>query len=219
MQKHALIVAGGSGTRMKSDLPKQFISLNGMPILMHTLKAFSFNDVTITLVLPEAQMSFWKELCQKHAFFLPHQLVPGGLTRFESVKNGLSQLPEMGLVAIHDGVRPIIAQEIIEASFTEALLKGNAIVSVPLKDSIREVSGNGNRAVERANYRLIQTPQTFQLPLIKKAFETPYSDAFTDDASVLEHAGEEINLIEGDYHNIKVTTPEDLMIAESFLTV
>jgi len=219
MQKHALIVAGGSGTRMKSDLPKQFISLNGMPILMHTLKAFSFNDASITLVLPEAQISFWKELCQKHAFFLAHQIVAGGLSRFESVKNGLSQLPDIGLVAIHDGVRPIISEEIIEASYTEASLKGNAIVSVPLKDSIREVSAQGNRAVERDNYRLIQTPQTFQLPLIKKAFDTPYSDAFTDDASVLEHAGEEINLIEGDYRNIKVTTPEDLLIAESFLAV
>lgn len=217
MQRYAVIVAGGSGTRMRSQLPKQFISLKGEPILMHTLRAFHSDSIKIVLVLPEHQISFWEELCQKHAFFLKHQVTAGGMTRFESVKNGLSVIPESGLVAIHDGVRPIVSKKIIEASFTSAQEHGNAIVSVALKDSIRELVQEGNEAVDRSLYRLIQTPQTFQIALIKKAFEAPYSPAFTDDASVLEYSGEKINLIDGDYRNIKVTTSEDLLVAESFL--
>ena len=153
----------------------------------------------------------------KH-FFINHSVVAGGKTRFESVKNGLNSIQETeGLVAIHDGVRPIITEEIIRQAFKESEQHGNAIVSIALKDSIREVNHISNEAKDRSNYRLIQTPQTFQLQLIKKAFEVSYQPSFTDDASVFEHAGNSIHLIEGNYKNIKITTPEDLVVAESFL--
>jgi len=218
MQKFAIIVAGGSGTRMRSELPKQFISVAGKPILMHSLEAFNFDSTQIILVLPKKQISFWKELCQKNAFFLAHKIVEGGSSRFESVQNGLNSIAEAdGLVAIHDGVRPIIKKEIIKDSFAQAKEKGNAIVSVPLKDSIRIIDGEKNYAKDRAAFRLIQTPQTFKVQLIKEAFDSATHTNFTDDASVLEAYGKEIHLIEGDYRNIKITTPEDLMVAESYL--
>lgn len=213
-----MIVAGGSGTRMQSELPKQFIKLKGEPILMHTIRAFSFDGIKVIVVLPKSQIIFWKELCQKQAFFLEHKVVEGGKTRFESVKNGLNSIEaNEGLVAIHDGVRPIIKKEIIISSFLSAEKNGNAIVSVPLKDSIREINKDQNEHKDRSKYRLIQTPQTFQLQLIRSAFEVDYKTHFTDDASVLEYAGNKINLIDGDYRNIKITTPEDLIVAESFL--
>lgn len=218
MQKYVIIVAGGSGTRMRSQLPKQFMPLNGKPTLMHTLQAFYFDDIQIILVLPEKQIPFWKELCQKNALFIPHEIVSGGESRFHSVKNGLDSIEvENGLVAIHDGVRPIITKDIILSSFEEASKHGNAIVSLPLKDSIRELSKDGNTAKDRSRFRLIQTPQTFQLQLIKKAFNSANHTNFTDDASVLEAHGEEIHLIDGDYKNIKITTPEDLLVAETYL--
>ncbi|OEK01991.1 2-C-methyl-D-erythritol 4-phosphate cytidylyltransferase [Roseivirga sp. 4D4] len=218
MQKNAIIVAGGSGTRMQSELPKQFLLLNGKPILMHTLEAFNFDDIEIRLVLPGEQIEYWETLCEEHTFAVPHHIVQGGETRFHSVKNGLDSIKgNAGLVAIHDGVRPLISRDIISASFDQALTHGNAITSVPLKDSLREISSNSNRSVDRSVYRLIQTPQTFQLGLIKEAFETPYQSAFTDDASVFENNGGSIHLIDGDYRNIKITTPEDLLVAESFL--
>ncbi len=218
MQKFAIIVAGGSGTRMQSELPKQFIKLKDEPILMHTIRAFSFEQIQVIVVLPESQIAFWNDLCQKQAFFLEHQVVAGGNTRFESVKNGLNSIKDLeGLVAIHDGVRPIITKDIILQAFEEAEKHGNAIVSVALKDSIREIQVDKNQAKDRSNYRLIQTPQTFQLQPIKKAFDVDYQPGFTDDASVFEFAGHSIHLIEGDYKNIKITTPEDLVVAESFL--
>ncbi len=217
MQKHAVIVAGGSGTRMQSSLPKQFIEVLGQPILMHTLEAFAFDNIQLILVLPASQIGFWHELCQKHAFNIPHKVVEGGSARFHSVNNGLNAIDGEGLVAIHDGVRPLIARDIIQMAFSVAEEKGNAIVSVPLKDSIREYTAQHNKMVDRMNYRLVQTPQTFRLSLIKKAFKTEFNDGFTDDASVLEAMGEEIHLIDGDYRNIKITTPEDLKVAEAFL--
>lgn len=218
MQKYAIIVAGGSGTRMRSQLPKQFITVAGKPILMHTLKAFDFDDIQLILVLPQQQISFWRELCQKNTFFLPHKIVEGGASRFESVRNGLNSIETQdGLVAIHDGVRPIIKKEIIKKTFEKASETGNAITAVPLKDSIREVNDSSNKAKDRANYRLVQTPQTFLIQRIKDAFDRATHTNFTDDASVLEAMGEEIHLIEGDYRNIKITTQEDLLIAESYL--
>jgi len=218
MQKYALIVAGGSGTRMRNELPKQFITVLGKPILMHTLEAFHFDAIQIILVLPKKQIDFWQELCQKNAFFIPHTVVEGGNTRFESVQNGLNSIiGEEGLVAIHDGVRPIITKEIISSAYREAAIHGNAIVSVALKDSIRRVEGENNSAEDRTAYRLIQTPQTFQVQRIKQAFQLATHTAFTDDASVLEAMGEHIHLIDGDYRNIKITTPEDLMVAETYL--
>lgn len=219
MQKYAVIVAGGSGTRMQSEIPKQFIELKGLPILMYTINAFHYDNIQIILVLPDNQIDFWKQLIDQFGFKTPHQIVIGGSSRFDSVKNGLkSILSDDGLVAIHDGVRPLVNREIINRSFEVASTNGNAIVSIPLKDSIRSVDSTVNRQEDRSRFRLIQTPQTFQLNLIKKAFEQPFDPLFTDDASVLEKAGFSINLIEGSYQNIKITTPEDLLIAESFLT-
>ncbi len=218
MHKHAIIVAGGSGTRMQSELPKQFLLLGGKSILMHTIEAFHFDDIQITLVLPKDQIQIWKDLCLKHNFNHAINIVEGGATRFQSVKNGLNSIADStGLVAIHDGVRPFIHRSIISESFNQASIKGSAITSVPLKDSLREVTSESNHAVDRSKFRLIQTPQTFQLAHIKKAFEKPYQSTFTDDASVFENNGHSINLIEGDYRNIKITTPEDLSVAESFL--
>lgn len=212
-------MAGGSGTRMQSEIPKQFIELKGLPILMYTINAFHYDNIQIILVLPDNQIDFWKQLIDQFGFKTPHQIVIGGSSRFDSVKNGLkSILSDDGLVAIHDGVRPLVNREIINRSFEVASTNGNAIVSIPLKDSIRSVDSTVNRQEDRSRFRLIQTPQTFQLNLIKKAFEQPFDPLFTDDASVLEKAGFSINLIEGSYQNIKITTPEDLLIAESFLT-
>lgn len=214
VKKYAIIVAGGSGSRMKSDIPKQFIEVGGLPILMHTLKRFKEADVDIEiiLVLPETQFEFWETLCSKYTT-VAHKLVKGGKTRFQSGLNGLQAIENEGLVAIHDGVRPFVSVDIINESFKIAAVNGTAIVSVASKDSVR-VNG---QAVDRSTVRLIQTPQTFQIPLIKKAFETEELSTFTDDASVAEHAGFEINLIEGNYENIKITTPEDLIWAEVIL--
>lgn len=214
VKKYAIIVAGGSGSRMKSDIPKQFIEVGGLPILMHTLKRFKEADaeIEIILVLPETQFEFWKALCSKYVT-VPHQLVKGGKTRFQSGLNGLQVIGNEGLVAIHDGVRPCVSVDIINESFKVAAVRGTAIVSVASKDSVR-ING---QAVDRSTVRLIQTPQTFQISLIKKAFETEELSTFTDDASVAEHAGFDINLIEGNYENIKITTPEDLLWAAVIL--
>jgi 2-C-methyl-D-erythritol 4-phosphate cytidylyltransferase len=221
MKKWAVIVAGGSGTRMKSDIPKQFIEIGGKPILMHTLEAYhaAFATLKLILVLPEIQIPFWRGLCAKHKFSVDHKIVSGGTKRFHSVKNGLNAIPSNGIVAIHDGVRPFISPEIIKNSFKVASEQGNAIASVALKDSIRKVNTDGtNELVNRENFQLIQTPQTFEVDLIKKAFEADYDPSFTDDATVLEKMGIKIHLIEGDYRNIKITTEEDLFTAEAMLS-
>ena len=215
MKKYAIIVAGGSGSRMRSNLPKQFIEIGGLPVLMHTLIRFkeAFADINLILVLPENQFDFWEELCQKHHFTVAHQLIKGGNSRFQSGKNGLAVIEADGIVAVHDGVRPFVSTDIIRESFEVAQEKGTAVVSVASKDSVR-VNG---QAIDRQTVRLIQTPQTFQVSIIKKAFETEELSTFTDDASVVEFAGFEINLIEGSYENIKITTPEDLEWAEIIL--
>lgn len=218
MKKYALIVAGGKGLRMGADLPKQFIELSGLPVLMHTLKAFrQVDDIHITLVLPEDHMEYWSSLCKLHQFSIPHQLVVGGDSRFQSVKNGLASIPKDALVAIHDGVRPLVSTQVINEAFLIAEEKGNAIAVVPLKDSLRKQELEKNFAVNRANYFLVQTPQAFQSKIIQDAYTAALDDNFTDDASVLEAQNIEINLIAGDYRNIKITTPEDLLIAEAFL--
>ena len=222
MQEHVIIVAGGSGSRMKSDIPKQFLSVNGLPVLMHTIRAFAgySPDLHIIVVLPAEQISFWKELCEKHDFIVAHQLVTGGETRFNSVKNGLNSIEDHTecLIAVHDGVRPVSSREIIADSFTNAALHGAAVVSVPLKDSIRIVGQNeGNKAMDRTLFRLIQTPQTFRSSWMRAAFAADYHESFTDCASVLEAWGYNIQLIDGAYENIKITTPEDLRWAEIYL--
>ncbi|MEM9053265.1 MAG: 2-C-methyl-D-erythritol 4-phosphate cytidylyltransferase [Bacteroidota bacterium] len=219
--KYVIIVAGGSGTRMASSIPKQFLEIGGKPILMHTIKAFYKYDLCakIILVLPESQQGHWDALCNKHEFDLPHQVVNGGHSRFASVKNGLDIIPlgAKGQVAIHDGVRPFVSSKMIEESFQLAAKSGNAIASVSLKESVRHLSPKGNKHVSREQYRLIQTPQTFSITLIKEAFETEESKLFTDDASVFEANGGRVNLYEGDYKNVKITTPDDLIWAEALL--
>jgi len=221
MKEYVIIVAGGTGSRMKSDIPKQFIVVNGLPILMHTLFAFTkySSEISIILVLPQDQFSFWEKLCSEYQFKMSYQLVAGGATRFDSVKNGLNSISEKNaLVAVHDGVRPVITSNVILNSFTTALNEGTAVASVALKDSIRTVSASGtNKALDRSSVRLIQTPQTFRIDWMNKAFDQPYQTTFTDCASVLESAGYPINLFEGSYENIKITTPEDLKWAEVYL--
>jgi 2-C-methyl-D-erythritol 4-phosphate cytidylyltransferase len=218
MNKAALVVAGGKGMRMGTSLPKQFLPLGGKPVLMHTLERFFKTDprIFLILVLPEDDFSYWKDLCQAHDFRLPHQLVAGGASRFHSVKNGLHALPfTQGLVAIHDGVRPFVSSEVILESFDTAQTHGSAIPVMPLKDSIRKVGVAGQNSFEdRAHFRLVQTPQTFQVERLLQAFQVEELPIFTDDATVYEHQGWEITLIEGNAENIKLTTPEDLTFAE-----
>lgn len=219
MKKYTVFVAGGSGSRMKSSIPKQFMLLAGKPVVMHTMQLFYDFDAAISLilVLPEPQIGEWETLCKIYNFQLPHQTIAGGETRFHSVQKGLSLIDGEGLVAVHDGVRPLVNMSTISNVFSTAAAKGNAVPCVPLNDSIRKVSEDKNEAVLRSDYRLIQTPQCFKISILKKAFEQSYSDSFTDCASVLEAAGGKINLVEGNPENIKITTPYDFMVAESFL--
>lgn len=221
MKEYAIIVAGGSGSRMNSSVPKQFMLLAGQPILMHTIAAFrQYSDlVSIILVLPGDQIEEWKRLCNEYAFGIKLQIVPGGPTRFHSVKNGLFLIEDHdSLVAIHDGVRPLVSPEIINNSFRMAYEHGTAIASTPLKESLRRIGKDDSAVVDRSKYRLIQTPQTFRTNLIIEAFGCFEEDeGFTDDASVAERHGVKIHLFEGSYENIKITTPEDLVVAEALL--
>ena len=219
MMEYALIVAGGSGSRMQSDIPKQFIEINGLPILMRTINAFHrySEALKIILVIPEDQFSIWHDLVKRYHFSTPCQLVNGGKTRFNSVKNGLDAIKGDGLVAIHDGVRPFVSSKIINKSYESAKEFGSGIAAVSPKDSIRLVSESGNRNVNRDDYRLMQTPQTFIVDEIKRAYREAANNNFTDDASVFESSGKQISLVAGDYRNIKITTPEDIKIAQALL--
>ena len=218
-KEYVVIVAGGSGSRMNSDIPKQFLPINGLPVLMHTIKAFHDYDkaLKIIVVIPASDLQIWDELCEMYNFSLPVVIATGGKTRFLSVKNGLGKIDTDGIVAIHDGVRPLVNKEIIAASFQIASLHGSAIAAVRLKESIRETDKDETKTVDRSRYRIIQTPQTFQVKIIKQAYSLPELPEFTDDASVVEKAGFKISLFEGSYRNIKITTSEDLIIAEAFL--
>ncbi len=219
MKKFALIVAGGSGSRMKGAVPKQFLELNGLPVLMHTFNVFVNYDphIEFILVLPENQVGYWEELCEKYRFQLKYKLAPGGQTRFHSVKNGLGLIKGEGVVFIHDGVRPLVSLRTIKNCFAKTVEKGNALPVVPVAGSIRFVEGESNNALDRSKHFLVQTPQTFQTKLIKNAFRQPYSELFTDDASVLENFGHTIYLVEGNRENIKITFPEDILMAGSIL--
>jgi 2-C-methyl-D-erythritol 4-phosphate cytidylyltransferase len=218
-KEYALIVAGGKGTRIKTRLPKQFLELKGKPILLHTIEAFYryYEKIEIILVLPEDDFEIWKGICKKFNFNKPIILQKGGETRFQSVKNGLSKIEGPGLVAIHDGVRPLVSEDIIGASFHLAAVHQSAVAAVRLKDSIRMTDQDNTKAVDRSRFRLIQTPQTFDIALIKQAYEMKEDPSLTDDASVAEKSGHIISLFEGSYENIKITTPEDLIIAEALL--
>jgi 2-C-methyl-D-erythritol 4-phosphate cytidylyltransferase len=216
---YALIVAGGSGSRMQKSTPKQFLLIGGKPILLHTLEAFYRNDpaTQIILVLPASQAGHWKELRQEYQCRVPHSIVEGGNSRFQSVKNGLMLVPPESVVAIHDGVRPFISPEIISLAYRTAIEKGTAISSVGLKESIRRINSTGSQTEDRSAFRLVQTPQAFLARLIKEAYRQAESPHFTDCASVAEAAGHPVTLIEGSYENIKITTPEDLILAEALL--
>ena len=222
MKEYAIIVAGGSGSRMHSKTPKQFLILSGKPILMHTIEAFRkySSDLHIILVLPENEISTWQNLCQIHGFNIPIKIAKGGKTRFQSVRNGLELINEdESLVAIHDGVRPLVVDEIINASFRLAQLHGCAVASTRLKESLRLIDKDNTKAIDRSDYRSIQTPQTFQTQLIKDAYANSEDNiVFTDDASVAERNGIKISLFEGSYENVKITTREDLLFAEAILS-
>lgn len=230
MKEYAIIVAGGKGTRMKREVSKQFLELKGLPILMHTINAFkAYSDqVIIILVLPPDEIQIWNDLCQKHNYSNEVILASGGDTRFQSVKNGLSKINDTeGLVAIHDGVRPLVGKDIIGTSYRLAAVHQSAVASVRLKESIRIIDQapesssayrqDTTKAVDRSDYWLIQTPQTFELNLIRNAYEIKEEASLTDDASVAERSGHKILLFEGSYSNIKITTPEDLIIAEALM--
>ncbi|MBR3123793.1 MAG: 2-C-methyl-D-erythritol 4-phosphate cytidylyltransferase [Prevotella sp.] len=215
---YVIIVAGGKGLRMGGDVPKQFQLLGSQPVLMHTLQRFADDckDLQIILVLPQEQIEYWSDLGEKYHFGVEHWIVAGGETRFHSVQSGLAQIPDdaEGVVAVHDGVRPLVSREVIEKCFEEARRKKAVVPVVPVVESLRHVSDG---AVPRADYRLVQTPQTFDIQLLKQAYRQPFSKDFTDDASVVEAFGHPITMVEGNRENIKLTTPFDLKIAEAII--
>lgn len=219
LKKYAIIVAGGSGSRMQSIVPKQFLLLNGRPVLMYTIEAFHYSEAQpeLIVVMHPNFHYYWEELCETHQFKIPHQLVSGGETRFHSVKNGLNLVDSASLAAVHDAVRPITGSDIIDESYRCAAIYGSAITAVKSRDSVRQLRGEFSESLLREEIYLLQTPQTFQSDLLKEAYLQPYLDSFTDDASVVEKAGTRVKLIEGNHQNIKITFPEDIVIAELLL--
>lgn len=220
IKRFVVIVAGGSGLRMGSDIPKQFLNLNGKPILMHTIELFAsiIPMPDIVLVLPQNQMERWNKLSFEHNFNIPVTLVAGGDTRFLSVKNGLSKIPFYNsLVAIHDGVRPLVSKQVIEKCYATAAIKGNAVPVIKPVESVRLFDGNTTKSIDRNSVLLVQTPQVFKSELIKKCYDATVQSSFTDDASVVESKGYPICTVEGNKENIKITTPFDLQIAEMLL--
>ncbi|HPR31242.1 MAG TPA: 2-C-methyl-D-erythritol 4-phosphate cytidylyltransferase [Prolixibacteraceae bacterium] len=220
MKKFALMVAGGSGSRMNAPVPKQFLLLNGKPVLMHTLQRFFDFDplLEFIVVLPGDQISVWEILCREYGFSIGHKRIEGGDTRFGSVWNGLNSIPDSeGIVFIHDGVRPLVSQATLQRCLETTQLKGNALPVLPLVESVREVKGSKNFPADRSRLYSVQTPQVFRLEEIRAAYALGYDPAFTDDTMVLERLGKTIHLVEGNRENIKITHAEDLFIAEAFL--
>lgn len=221
---YAIILAGGKGLRMGSDIPKQFLPVGGLPVLMHTIRRFREYDASLhmILVLPKAQQDYWKRLCEKYQFDIDFAVADGGATRFHSIKNGLQLIPdgEQGVVAVHDGVRPFPAVGVIRDCFEAARQTGAAIPVIPVVETIRHLENKVQRSktVPRDEYRLVQTPQAFDIQLHKRAYAQEYNDGFTDDASVVESLGHPITLVNGNRENIKITTPFDLTIAEALIT-
>lgn len=219
-KKFALIVAGGSGTRMKGNMPKQFIEIAGKPILMHTFEAFLRfdNNIQFILVLPEKEMESWQNLCNKHQFSIPHIIAAGGNKRFHSVKSGLDKIKHDGIVFIHDGVRPLVSMQTLQNCYKKAVKTGNALPVIAPSESVRWIDDHSNKTVDRSKYFLVQTPQTFCVKEIKDAYQQAHSDKFTDDASVMESAGKKIHPVQGNRENIKITFPEDLQLAALYLS-
>lgn len=220
-KKYVIIVAGGKGNRMNSVIPKQFMLLHNKPVLMHTIERFYGYEpeIEIRLVLPDAHREFWKELCNKHGFKVKHTVVSGGNERYFSVKNALMYEKCTGLVAVHDGVRPLVSRSVIQNCFEQAQIYGAALPVIQISESLRRVNGKNNYAKDRANYRIVQTPQVFKSEIIIRAYEQPYSDKITDDATLVETLGHRVFLIEGCRKNIKITTKEDLAIAEHYFNL
>lgn len=219
MQRSTILVAGGIGTRMGGPIPKQFMLLKGRPLLCWTIEAFHRYDATmpVIVVLPKEQVTVWRTLCIGHSFLIDHLVVAGGKERFHSVREGLEQVAHDGLVAVHDGVRPLVGVGLIERCFRAAEAYGAAIPVVPITSSVREVDGDASRPIDRSRLRAVQTPQCFRTGLLRKAFELPYEPAFTDEATLVERTGAHVHLVDGEERNIKVTTPLDLDLAGTFL--
>ena len=220
MKKYVVVVAGGSGERMKSDIPKQFLEVCGMPVIMHALRVFAvaIPDIEFIIVINPKWLQLWKVLCEKYPFANSFITTEGGPTRFHSVRNGLSKIKDTNsLVAIHDAVRPLVSVEVIQKCIAEAERFGNAVPAVPIFDSVRKKIGPFNEAIDRNNLWIVQTPQSFRTSLIKEAYLQSFDEKFTDDALVLENIGTQIRLVEGNLENIKITKPTDILIAEAFL--
>lgn len=220
MNRYTIIVAGGSGSRFGATIPKQFVALAGKPLLMHTIKAFHNYDnaMKIIVALPAEHMSLWQDLCLQHSFEIKHLAIEGGSNRFESVRNALETIKDSkGLVAIHDGARPLVTKELIQKGFETAEMCGTAIPAVPVTDSIRQLDRQGSHTVNRESFVAVQTPQIFNLEILQKAYTADYSPMFTDDASVVEFNGQSVTLYDGSSENIKITRPIDLKIAETIL--
>ena len=217
---HAIVVAGGSGTRMKTTVPKQFHVLLEKPILIHTLEAFFKADpqISIVLVLPISYLEMGQSLIAEYLPSSSIQCVVGGETRFHSVKNGLAAIPSDAIVMVHDAVRCLLTSDLINRCIEQAKLKGSAIPAIASKDSVRLLKNDKSIAIPRDEVRLVQTPQTFESSMLKEAFLQDYQEGFTDEASVVESMGEQVHLIEGEEQNIKITYPVDLLVAELILT-
>ncbi len=218
---YIIIVAGGKGLRMGSDIPKQFLPVCGLPVLMRTIRRFReySADINIILVLPKAQQAYWQSLCKEYHFDERYSIADGGETRFHSVSNGLSLIPDdaEGVVGVHDGVRPFPSIDVIAGCYETARHQGAVIPVIPVVETVRHLEGDDSKTVSRDEYRLVQTPQTFDIQLLKRAYRQPFTPMFTDDASVVEALGNTITLVEGNRENIKITTPFDLKIASAIL--
>ncbi len=220
MNRYAVIVAGGTGSRFGSTLPKQFVPLNGEPVLMHSVRTFHAYDPTmeIIVVLPNEYQTLWNDICKQYQFTIPHRIVVGGENRFESVKNALYSIKETeGFVAVHDGARPLIDRQTISDGFGTAERCGSAIPVIPVTDSIRQLDRQGSHTINRDSLVAVQTPQVFKLALLKEAYNTAFSPMFTDDASVVEYRGTDVTLYKGNVRNLKITHPDDIKIAEIIL--
>jgi len=224
MKDYVIIVAGGKGLRMGSDIPKQFLPIGGKPVLMRTIERFReySKDLQVILVLPKAQQAYWQELCREYNFKVEYLLADGGETRFHSVQHGLALIPDdaEGVVGVHDGVRPFPSIEVIRSCYETARTAKAVIPVIPIVETVRELTGTGpvsSITVPRDHYRLVQTPQTFDIQLLKAANRQPYNNCFTDDASVVESYGHQITLVEGNRENIKITTPYDITVAEAII--
>lgn len=222
MERYAIFVAGGKGLRMGGDIPKQFLPVGGKPILMRTIEVFrqAYPEINVILVLPVSQQEYWQQLCIEYAFHVPFQIANGGETRFHSVSNGLKLVPDgiEGIVGVHDGVRPFVTIETIQRCYDEAVEYGAVVPVIPVVETVRQIRENGTSiTVPRDDYKLVQTPQTFRVSLLKEAYKQPYVPSFTDDASVVEALGKPVHLVEGNRENIKITTPADIRFVNGLL--